>query len=90
MSKKCEMCGRTESEAMADARTLGLYEELEGGVYTCCQIATWADEQCWAWSEAISEEAWYRDQSSHGTQLQSEAMLVPVRLRRPVPWFRRT
>jgi hypothetical protein len=45
MSKRCEMCGRTESEVIADGRTLGLYEEFKGGVYTCYQIAAWADEQ---------------------------------------------
>jgi hypothetical protein len=88
MTKRCEMCGRTESEAIADARTLGLYEELKVGVYTCCEIAEWADEQYLAWSEAISEHARYWDQSTHDTQLQSEAVLVPVRSRPRVPWFR--
>ena len=88
MSKRCETCGRTECEAIADAKTLGLYEELQSGVYTCCQIAAWADEQWLAWSEAANDEASRSDGFMDGAEPQAEAVLVPVRFRRPVPWFK--
>jgi hypothetical protein len=88
MSERCEICGRTECEAMADAKTLGLYEELKGGVYTCCQIAAWADEQRLAWSEATREDASRSEGFMDGAELQAETALVPGRFRRPVPWFR--
>jgi hypothetical protein len=87
--KSCEACGLTESQASADARTLGLLEEFRGGVYTCCQIAMWANEQWLAWFQAI-----HADNSGHALaefalpEEQEEQVLVPVRLRRRVPWYR--
>ena len=48
MNKNCKRRGHTESKITADAKTLGLLQELENGVYTCCQISQWADEQCLA------------------------------------------
>jgi hypothetical protein len=56
MSYICRTCGCTESQAIADARTLGLQRELQNGLYTCCQIAAWADEQWLAWLEAAEED----------------------------------
>src|SRR3954453_12354433 len=56
MSNRCKVCGYTESQAMADARTLGLQPELQSGLYTCCQIAEWAEEQRLAWFEATQED----------------------------------
>jgi hypothetical protein len=52
----CSSCGSTESQTFADARTLGLVRELQGGVYACCQIVTWADEQWLAWAEAAQQD----------------------------------
>jgi hypothetical protein len=90
MAYTCRTCSRSESEAIADAKALGLEQELAGGRYTCCQIAQWADEQALAWFEATRD-----DGASHGvlTELveldDTEMMLVRVRVRRPqVPWFR--
>jgi hypothetical protein len=68
MTTLCRLCGFTESEAVANAKALGLEQELESGLYTCCQISEWAREQFMVWSEAASEDL--------------ESILVPVRLRR--------
>jgi hypothetical protein len=90
MTNTCSACGYTESQAIADARTLGLQEELQSGVFTCCQIAEWADEQWLAWLEAAEEDG--RPTNDVTKLLESDetkAALVPVRLRRPqVPWYR--
>jgi hypothetical protein len=32
-------CGCTASQALADAKTLGLQQEFQSGIYTCCQMA---------------------------------------------------
>jgi hypothetical protein len=80
MSNLCLICGRTESEAIADAKALGLQQEFQAGVYTCCQIAEWADEQALAWLDAIDADGQLRE---------PEPVLVPVRSSRPkVPWYR--
>lgn len=90
MNSKCAVCGCTELEAIADARSLGLYQELQSGVYTCCQIAEWADEQALAWFAAAHEDSkLVNDLNNPGECEPTDALLVPVRLRRPrVPWFR--
>jgi len=90
MSAICRICGSTESQAIADARTLGLEQELQSGIYTCCQIAEWADEQCLAWFEASQEDDKRVNDVTRRIELsEAEAVLVPVRLRRPrVPWYR--
>lgn len=56
MSYICRNCGCTESQAIADARTLGLDREYQNGFYTCCQVVAWADEQWLAWLEAAIED----------------------------------
>ena len=56
MTYICRVCGCTEAQAIADARTLGFQRELQSGFYTCCQIATWADEQWLAWLEAADQD----------------------------------
>ena len=40
----CRFCGCTESQARADARVLGLNEEFESGLHSCCQLVAWADD----------------------------------------------
>ena len=91
VASKCNVCGCTEAESLTDAKTLGLRQEFESGIYTCCQIAAWAHEQWVAWFEATSEDA---NRGSYTTATadyeERDAALVPVRFRRPVPWFRRT
>jgi hypothetical protein len=56
MNHICMTCGSTESQALIDARALGFEEELQNGVYTCCQIVTWADEQWLVWLEAARQD----------------------------------
>ena len=92
MTNECTNCGRTESQITANAKTLGLLQELQSGVYTCCQIAEWADEQSLAWFEATQEDRRLVDNMTgppHFDDSDIEGVLVPVRLRRrQVPWYR--
>jgi hypothetical protein len=90
MNGPCQNCGSGESEAVADAKTLGLLQEFQSGIYTCCQLAKWAHEQWCAWFEATHQDF---ETSTHlvddAAQIaDTEAMLVPVRFRQRVPWFR--
>jgi hypothetical protein len=90
MNNECKRCGRRESQITADAKNLGLLQELDSGVYTCCQISQWADEQRLAWFEAIQQDGKLIDDITIPRDLsESQAVLVPVRLRRAqVPWHR--
>ena len=56
MSRICTVCGYSKSRVIADARTLGLEEDFRSGLYSCCQIACWADEQWAAWLEAMQQD----------------------------------
>jgi len=92
MTNKCTSCGRTESQIIADAKTLGLLQEFQSAVYTCCQIVQWADEQSLAWFEATEEDSRLIDKVTVRLQVDEgdcEGVLVPVRLRRrQVRWYR--
>lgn len=92
MTSKCSKCGRMESQVAADANTLGLLQEFQNGVYNCCQIVQWADEQCLAWFEATEGDSTLVDNMTGRSQVdegESEGVLVPVRLRRrQVLWYR--
>lgn len=88
MTPRCRECGCTESEVIADAKTIGVYEQFQSGVYTCCQITAWAYEQWSAWFEAINRDANFSNEVTANAELQPEAAVVPVRFRQPVPWFR--
>jgi hypothetical protein len=90
MSKKCANCGRSESEIFADAKALGLYQQLQCGIYTCCQISQWAEEQSAAWFEATHDDAMVADEMIRQPDVAAaDPVLVPVRMRRPqVPWHR--
>jgi hypothetical protein len=92
MTNKCTNCGRTESQITSDAKTLGLLQELQSGVHTCCQIVAWADEQWLAWFEATQEDSGLVDNITSrppSDDSDIERALVPVRLRRrQVPWYR--
>jgi len=82
MRNQCRICGSTESQALANAKALGLQAELQNGVYTCCQLDGWSKEQSWAWSEAATEDRKLADALSNlpeGEQANCE--LVPVRFR---------
>jgi hypothetical protein len=86
--KSCDACGLTETQALADAKTLGLLEEFRGGVYTCCQVAMWGDEQWLAWLDAVDGGGTELAAGIELPEEPEESLLLPVRLRRPVPWFR--
>ena len=89
MSKVCEICGYNQSQVLADAKSLGLEEEFERGIYTCCQITEWADEQWLAWFEAIGADEDRLREAARLLQPPEENVFVPVRLRQPqVPWYR--
>lgn len=90
MSNTCTTCGRTGSQAIADARSVGLLQEFQRGIYTCCQVAEWADEQTLAWFEATREDCNPDHESANVLEFdETEALLVRVRARRPqVPWYK--
>jgi hypothetical protein len=91
MPSKCTLCGYTEAESVADAKTLGLYGEFQSGVYTCCQIRAWAQEQWSAWVQVRNEDSSCGyDKTVRTDYRQEDAVLVPVRFRRAVSWFGRT
>ena len=90
MSNTCPVCGRTEFEAIVDAKAIGLQEEFERGVYTCCQVAEWADEQALAWLEATEENSSCAPREDAPPEpCEAQPVFVYVRSRRPqVPWYR--
>lgn len=90
MTKKCTICGRSESQVIADAKALGLLREFQCGMYACCQISEWADEQWVAWSKAAHENANYSDGRDNPAGADGAGpVLVPVRFHQPqVPWYR--
>src|SRR3954452_22099984 len=90
VANTCPTCRHSESQAVVEAKTLGLMQEFQSGIYTCCQIAEWALEQSLAWFEATRD---CRKPDQNATRLlgsdEMDSVLVPVRTRRPqVPWSR--
>ncbi|MBV8865836.1 MAG: hypothetical protein JO210_10625 [Acidobacteriaceae bacterium] len=85
----CSTCGCTKSLALAHAKALGLLQELQHGIYNCCQIATWADEQWLAWFEATNEDDKSVEKVTKGPDFtEAETVLVPVRGRQCQVHFR--
>jgi hypothetical protein len=84
MTDICRICGSTESQTIADARTLGLLNELQSGMYSCCQIVAWADEQWLAWLEAAEEDGKLVDEVTKPLE-PTEGEPVVVRVSLPVP-----
>jgi hypothetical protein len=61
-----------------------LLKELQNGIYTCCRIVAWADEQWLAWLEAAEEDCKVVDEVTRPLEFTAtEDELVPVRLRNP-------
>ncbi|MBV8553455.1 MAG: hypothetical protein JOY54_19330 [Acidobacteriaceae bacterium] len=80
----CRRCGCTEAQAAADARVLGFLDEFHAGIYTCCEVVQWADEQWLAWRQAGVEDGKPADEVTRPLEVeQSEAVFVHVRMRRP-------
>jgi hypothetical protein len=80
MNAICRNCGSAESQIVDDARSLGLLKELQRGIYTCCQIVVWADEQWLAWVEAAEEDGKAVDDVTRPLEsAEGETVIVPVR-----------
>lgn len=77
----CEHCGCTASQAAADALVLGFQEEFQNGVYSCCQVVAWADEQWLAWAEAAAEDGRPEEEVTKPLEIMECPGLVPIRLR---------
>ena len=82
MNDICRSCGSTKSQIIDDARTLGLLKELQRGLYTCCQVVAWADEQWLAWVEAAEEDGKAVDAVTSPLEF-PDAETVVVLVRRP-------
>jgi len=81
MTTICRQCGCTASQAAADALVLGFQEEYQGGVYTCCQVVAWADEQWLAWAEAAAEDGKSENEATKPLEVTECPSLVPIRVR---------
>jgi hypothetical protein len=74
---------------------LGLNDEFERGLYSCCQLVAWADEQWLAWTEAASEDGKPLDKVTMPLEIheaEPEPVLVRVRSERKqgnksLPWI---
>jgi hypothetical protein len=82
MQYRCRTCGSTESEAIADARTLGLKRQLQSGLYNCCQITAWADEQWLAWLEAAEEDGKSGDAITQPLECGDTEVVAPIATQR--------
>ena len=79
-------CECTESQVSVDVKNLGLLREFESGLYSCCQITAWADEQWLAWFEALAQDGKLADDGTTGDR---DVVFLPVHLRRKqCPWYR--
>jgi hypothetical protein len=61
---------------------LGLNDEFERGLYSCCQLVAWADEQWFAWTVAASEDGKPVDEVTKPLEIdhaEPEPVLVRVR-----------
>jgi hypothetical protein len=77
----CRNCGCTTEQAEADAKVLGFQDEFKAGVYRCCQVVSWADEQWLAWAEAAAEDGKCEEEATKPLELLQSPAVVPVRLR---------
>jgi hypothetical protein len=85
MNGACRRCGSTEAFAAADAQAIGLRDDFLAGLYTCCQVVQWADEQWVAWQDAACEDGKPVEEATSPLEVEPEARLVPVRVRKPKP-----
>ena len=78
----CTTCGSTKSQAIADAKTLSLKRDFQKGLYTCCQIVSWADEQWLAWLVAAEEDGKWADDVTLPLEAEETKAVGPVPVRR--------
>jgi hypothetical protein len=80
----CRNCGSNWAQAAADARTLGFAPEFASGVYSCCRIAQWADEQWLAWVIAAEEDGNVAEDVTRPLEISEPASeLIDVPSRKP-------
>lgn len=61
---------------------LGLNDEFESGLHSCCELVAWADEQWLAWIEAASEDGKPVDEVTEPLEIkEKEAEPEPVYVR---------
>jgi hypothetical protein len=60
---------------------LGFQEEFKAGVYSCCQVVAWADEQWLAWAEAAAEDGKSEADATRPLEIMEYPGVVPVRIR---------
>ena len=58
---------------------LGFQEEFQAGVYSCCQVVAWADEQWLAWTEAAAEDGRSAEEATRPLEIMDCPGLVPIR-----------
>jgi hypothetical protein len=75
----CRKCGCSTSQAAADALVLGFQEEFQAGIYSCCQVVAWADEQWMAWTEAAVEDGRSSEEATKPLEIMDCPGLVPIR-----------
>lgn len=68
-------------QASADAAVLGFQAEYQAGLYTCCQVVAWADEQWLSWAEAAAEDGKCEEEATKPLEVLECPGVVPVRLR---------
>ena len=72
----CRNCGCTRAAAAADARAVGLLEDFLAGIYTCCQVVQWADEQWAAWQDAGREDGKAVERITEPLEIEPDESLV--------------
>ena len=58
---------------------LGFQEEFQAGVYSCCQVVMWADEQWLALTEAAAEDGRSEEEVTRPLEIMDCPGLVPIR-----------
>jgi hypothetical protein len=84
INKLCRHCGCNQTQAAADARVLSFEEEFASGIYTCCQVVQWADEQWLAWLEAAEQDGKMAEDVTRPLEINEPAPeFVHIRSRKP-------
>jgi hypothetical protein len=77
-NESLRLCRGRQTQALLDAKTLGFEREFEEGIYSRTQLSQWAGEQWLVWLEAAAEDRRNAEEAED-----SEARMVPVRVRNP-------
>ncbi|MBV8073744.1 MAG: hypothetical protein JO270_27875 [Acidobacteriaceae bacterium] len=68
---------------MAEAEALGFQDEFRDGLYSCCEIVQWAEEQWRAWLDAAKEDAQNGREVKRPGGGDPEELFLRTRVRRP-------